>query len=84
MPSARRSLLGIDAVIWTGQPLLMPTCCWKLKTGFRESLIEAMDRQDLNFAATGNTDADELADLAPDARRGGRNKRLTKKNARSC
>ncbi|CAB3726313.1 Magnesium transporter MgtE [Achromobacter ruhlandii] len=31
----------------------------------RESLIEAMDRQDL-VAATGNMDADELADLAPD------------------
>ncbi|OZI37772.1 magnesium transporter [Bordetella genomosp. 10] len=31
----------------------------------RESLIEAMDRQDL-VAATGNLDADELADLAPD------------------
>src|SRR5690606_5314658 len=30
-----------------------------------ESLIEAMDRQDL-VAATGNMDADELADLAPD------------------
>ncbi|MBZ1351771.1 magnesium transporter [Alcaligenaceae bacterium LF4-65] len=31
----------------------------------RESLIEAMDRKDL-VAATGNMDADELADLAPD------------------
>src|SRR5690606_15733631 len=31
----------------------------------RESLIEAMDRQDL-VAATGSMDADELADLAPD------------------
>lgn len=31
----------------------------------RESLIEAMDRQDL-VAATENMDADELADLAPD------------------
>ena len=31
----------------------------------RESLIESMDRQDL-MAATGNMDADELADLAPD------------------
>lgn len=31
----------------------------------RESLIEEMDRQDL-LAATGNLDADELADLAPD------------------
>ncbi|MFJ1302650.1 magnesium transporter [Pseudomonadota bacterium AL_CKDN230030165-1A_HGKHYDSX7] len=31
----------------------------------RESLIEAMDRQDL-VAATGNMDADEIADLAPD------------------
>ena len=31
----------------------------------RESLIEAMDRQDL-VAATGTMDADELADLAPD------------------
>src|SRR5690606_41660695 len=31
----------------------------------RESLIEAMDRQAL-VAATGNMDADELADLAPD------------------
>ena len=31
----------------------------------RESLIEAMDRQDL-VAATGYMDADELADLAPD------------------
>ncbi|ARP85626.1 magnesium transporter [Bordetella genomosp. 9] len=31
----------------------------------RESLIEAMDRQDL-VAATENLDADELADLAPD------------------
>lgn len=31
----------------------------------RESLIETMDRQDL-VAATGNMDADELADLAPD------------------
>jgi magnesium transporter len=31
----------------------------------RESLIEAMDHQDL-MAATGNMDADELADLAPD------------------
>ncbi|WP_144635926.1 magnesium transporter [Bordetella genomosp. 13] len=31
----------------------------------RESLIEAMDRQDL-VKATGNMDADELADLAPD------------------
>lgn len=31
----------------------------------RESLIEAMDRQDL-VAATNNMDADELADLAPD------------------
>ena len=37
----------------------------------RESLIEAMDRQDL-VAATGNMDADELADGAgPAARRGG-------------
>ncbi|SOE47643.1 Mg/Co/Ni transporter MgtE / CBS domain [plant metagenome] len=31
----------------------------------RESLIETMDHQDL-VAATGNMDADELADLAPD------------------
>ena len=31
----------------------------------RESLIETMDRNDL-VAATGNMDADELADLAPD------------------
>ena len=31
----------------------------------RESLIEAMDRQDL-VAATGSMDADKLADLAPD------------------
>jgi len=31
----------------------------------RESLIEAMDRQDL-VAATGSMDADELADIAPD------------------
>jgi magnesium transporter len=31
----------------------------------RESLIEAMDRQDL-VASTGNMDSDELADLAPD------------------
>lgn len=31
----------------------------------RESLIEAMDRQDL-VAATGSMDTDELADLAPD------------------
>ncbi len=34
----------------------------------RESLIEAMDRQDL-VAATGSMDADELADLAPTCRR---------------
>jgi len=60
------SLHPADLLIWRlvgsehDADVLLEVADW-----LRESLIEAMDRQDL-VAATGTMDADELADLAPD------------------